>query len=285
MPPVETVHDLVVLRPRLEPAEAAFTTRPGGTSAPPYAGLNLGAGSGDDPSTVAANGRRLAGALGFAYERLARLRQVHGADVAVVDTAGPVPGPVGEYDAVVTDRPGTALLVLAADCVPILLVDPARPAVGAVHAGWRGVVADAPGAAVRALVRAYDSRPSALRAAIGPSIGPCCYEVDGPVAERFAEAGLRFEPPLATPSAPRDGRPRWRLDLVAAVRGRLEAAGVPAAGIEATGLCTACREDLFFSHRRDGARTGRQAGVIWLPQAPERQCAPRSGARAEPGAL
>ncbi|HEX7128105.1 MAG TPA: peptidoglycan editing factor PgeF [Thermodesulfobacteriota bacterium] len=270
MPPVETVNDLVVLRPHLGPAEAAFTARAGGVSPPPYASLNLGAGSGDDPARVAANGRRLAAALGFAYERVARLRQVHGAEVAVVDGTEPASGPIGEYDAAVTDRPGVVLLVLAADCVPVLLVDPARPAVGAVHAGWRGVVADAPGAAVRALARAYGSRPGALRAAIGPCIGPCCYEVDAPVAERFAEAGLPFAPPVATPSAAREGRPRWRLDLVAAVRRRLEAAGLLPDGIEAAGLCTACRGDLFFSHRRDGARTGRQAGVIWLPEATER---------------
>ncbi len=312
-PLVEPIGDLAVIRPALGPAAAAFTTRAGGQSAAPYASLNLGAGSGDDPATVAANGRCLAAALGFPYEGLARLRQVHGAAVAVVSAPagagaeasghreggpGRSPGggwdprpdaglarrgaegglpavggadggrePLGACDAAVTDRPGVALLVLAADCVPVLLVDPRRPAVGAVHAGWRGVVADAPGAAVRALADAYGSRPGQMRAAIGPCVGPCCYEVDGPVAEAFAAAGLPFEPPVARAAAPRDGRPRWRLDLAAAVRRRLEGAGLAPSAIEAAGLCTACRADLFFSHRRDGARTGRQAGVIWLPEA------------------
>lgn len=270
MPRLELAGDLALVRPALEPAAAAFTTRGGGVSDGPYASLNLGAGSRDDPARVAANGRRLAEALGFRYEDLARLRQVHGADVAVVERPGPPGGPIGEYDAAVTDRPGVVLLVLAADCVPVLLADPARPAIGAVHAGWRGVAADAPGAALRALARRYGSRPQDVRAAIGPCIGPCCYEVDAPVAEAFAAAGLPFEPPVASPAAPRGGRPRWRLDLVAAARRRLEAAGVPAGSITAAALCTACRADLFFSHRRDGPRTGRQGGVIWLPPPPGR---------------
>jgi YfiH family protein len=251
----------------LGPARAAFTTRTGGASAGPYASLNLGAGSGDDPSTVAANARRLGAALGFATERLARIRQVHGADVALVREPGPAGGPIGDFDAVVTDRPGVVLLVLAADCVPVLLVDPERRAVGAVHAGWRGVAADAPGAAVRRMAAAFESRPAAIRAAIGPCIGACCYEVDAPVADAFAASGLALDGAagVARPAPAREGRPRWRLDLVAAVRARLVAAGIPAGSVSATGLCTACRPDLFFSHRRDGARTGRQAGVVWLP--------------------
>lgn len=251
---------VIVLRPDLGPARGAFTTRPGGVSEGPHASLNLGTGSGDDPARVAANGRRLAEALGFPPGGLARLRQVHGADVALVTA----PGPPGEYDAAVTDRPGVVLLVLAADCVPVLLVDPDRPAVGAVHAGWRGVAADVPGAAVRRMAEAFGSRPCRLRAAIGPAIGPCCYEVDEPVAERFAETGLAFEQPLAVEGPPREGRRRWRLDLAAAIARRLHDAGVPAAGVSAAGLCTACRPDLFFSHRRDGPGTGRQAGLVWL---------------------
>ncbi len=259
---------LTVLRPALAPATAAFTTRGGGVSAGSYASLNLGNGSGDDPAAVAANGRLLADALGFRPADLARLRQVHGAEVAVVDRPGPPGGPIGEFDAAVTDRPGVVLLVLAADCVPVLLVDGQRPAVGAVHAGWRGVVADAPGAAVRRMAEAFGSRPASLRAAIGPCIGPCCYEVDEPVAERFAAAGLPFDGPsagaIARPAPEREGRRRWRLDLAAAVRARLRAAGLAPAAIETAGLCTGCRADLLFSHRRDGPRTGRQAGLVWL---------------------
>lgn len=266
------VRAVAVLEPDLPPAAAAFTTRGGGFSAGPYASLNLGAGGGDDAATVAANGRRLAGALGFSPDGLARLRQVHGADVEVVER----PGRLGAFDAAVTDRPEVVLLVLAADCVPVLLVDPDRPAVGAVHAGWRGTAADAPGAAVRRMVEAFGSRPARLQAAVGPGIGPCCYEVDEPVAERFAAAGLPFEGwpgarppetelPIGRPAGDREGRARWRLDLAAAVRARLVAAGLDPAAVEVAGLCTACRPDLFFSHRRDGARSGRQAGLIWLP--------------------
>ncbi len=262
---------VTVVQPDLPPAAAAFTTR--GT-------LSSATGRGDDPATVAADGRCLADALGFPPAGLVRLEQVHGAEVAVVERPNPSGQPLGAFDAAVTDRPGVVLRVLVADCVPVLLVDPHRRAVGAVHAGWRGVVADAPGAAVRRMVEAFGSRPAALRAAIGPCIGPCCYEVDTPVAERFAEAGLPFEDLpaeaavgrrsseacIARPSADRKGRPRWRLDLVAAVRTRLVAAGLAQAAIDAAGLCTACRPDVFFSYRRDGPGTGRQAGLIWLPE-------------------
>jgi len=263
----EAAGPLAPVRVDLAPAVAAFSTRSGGVSAGPFASLNLGAGGGDDPAAVAENGRRLARALGFPHEGLARVRQVHGAEVAVVERPGPGGAPLGEFDAAVTERAGVVLLVLAADCVPVLLVDPERPAVAAVHAGWRGVAADAPGAAVRRMAAAFGSRPPALRAAIGPCIGPCCYEVDAPVADAFAAAGLAFDgpTPLAAAAPPREGRARWRLDLAAAVRARLQAAGVPPIAITAQALCTACRADLFYSHRRDGPRTGRQAGVIWLP--------------------
>ncbi len=262
---------LTVLQPALPPAAAAFTTRLGGVSVGAYASLNLGTGSGDDPAAVAANGRRLASALGFRPADVARLRQVHGAEVAVVERAGPPSRAIGEFDAAVTERRGVVLLVLAADCVPVLLVDGRRPAVGAVHAGWRGIAADAPGAAVRRMVAAFGSRPASLRAAVGPCIGPCCYEVDEPVAEAFAATGLPLDGPaagaIARPAPGRAGRRRWRLDLAAAARARLLAAGLPPAGIEVAGLCTGCRADLFFSHRRDGPRTGRQAGLVWLPGA------------------
>jgi YfiH family protein len=289
---------VTVVQPDLPPAAAAFTTRGGGVSEGPYATLNLAVGSGDDAARVGANDRRLADLLGFSAAGLVRLRQVHGAEVAVVERPAQGDRPLEAFDAAVTDQPGVVLLVLAADCAPVLLVDPRRPAVGAVHAGWRGVVADAPGAAVRRMVEAFGSRPAALRAAIGPCISSCCYEVDALVAERFAEAGLPFEDQpaeaavdrrssearIARPSADREGKPRWRLDLVAAVRARLVAAGLAPPAIDAAGLCTACRPDLFFSHRRDGAGTGRQAGLSWLPRAPDRGCGPRRGHRPKGGA-
>lgn len=228
-----------------------FTTRAGGASPAPWDGLNLGGAVGDAPERVAENWRRLEAETGL---RFARVRQVHGARVVRADTAG---APAEEADAVVSLRPGVAACVSVADCVPVLLADPVTGAVAAVHAGWRGTLARAAAEGVRALAREAGAPPERLLAAVGPSIGPCCYEVSPELAERFrAELG---------PVASGEGTPR--LDLWAANRRVLEEAGLPPGRIEVLGRCTACERELFFSHRRDAGRTGRQAAFI-APPAP-----------------
>lgn len=228
-----------------------FTTRDGGTSLGPFASLNLGGAVGDDPARVAENWRRLAGATGLAF---ARVRQVHGA--RVVDAEHPS-APVEEADAVVSRRPGLAAAVSVADCVPILIADPDGGRVAAVHAGWRGTVARIAAAAVERLVEAGAARDRLL-AAIGPSIGPCCYEVSPDLAARFrAELGEEVV---------REG-PTPHLDLWEANAAVLRAAGVAAPRVERLGLCTSCDAGRFFSHRRDAGKTGRQAAFIapWEP--------------------
>ncbi|HEY8490199.1 MAG TPA: peptidoglycan editing factor PgeF [Dehalococcoidia bacterium] len=247
---------------RAEGVVHAVSARHGGVSPPPYHTLNLGLGSGDTPERVRANQAILARALGLDTERLTRQRQVHGADVAVIRRAADFPpgGFLGDYDALVTDVPGVALVVRVADCVPVLLYDPARRAAGAVHAGWRGTVAGAVRAAVRAMEEAFGTRPGDLLAGVGPAIGPCCYEVDTPVIQAvrrtFGEAAADLLRPVDAAHA--------HLDLWEANRRLLLAAGIPAERIEVAGLCTACRTDLFYSHRREGPATGRFAGVIAL---------------------
>jgi YfiH family protein len=160
-------------------------------------------------------------------------------------------------DALVTDVPGVFLMLRFADCVPVLFHDPVRQAVGLAHAGWRGTVSHIARATVEKMVDAFGCSPADIRAGIGPSIGPCCYEV-GPEVVSAAQK--------AFPDAPfvlqRGSGERWHFDLWAANHHQLAAAGVTE--IELSGLCTACRTDEWFSHRAEGGRTGRLAAVIGL---------------------
>lgn len=228
----------------------AFTTRLGGDSSGPFASFNLGRGA-RDPATLA-NRRRLMRALGL--ETSVEASQVHGAVVTRVgaaDAGSPVPG----ADGLITDEPGVALAIHAADCAAILLADPDRRAVGAVHAGWRGAAAGVAEEAVRAMRNAFGTRPQGLVAAIGPAIGPCCYEVDGPVLDAFARWPWRDE--VMIPAGPQ----RWRLDIPSALARQLHEAGVRRVAV--LGSCTRDHPDLFYSYRRDRT-TGRMAGIIAL---------------------
>lgn len=229
-----------------------FSTRAGGVSPSPWDSLNLGGAVGDDPARVEANWRRLEGATGLAF---ARVRQVHGARVV---TAAGACSPREEADAVLSRTAGVAACVAVADCVPVLIADPASGTVAAVHAGWRGTVERAAAAAVAAIEAEAGARPRELLAAIGPSIGPCCYEVSGELAARFAAA---FGAGVVDRS-----RPTPHLDLWEANARALGAAGLLPRRIERLGRCTACEARRFFSHRRDAGSTGRQAA--WIAPAP-----------------
>ncbi|MFO0584498.1 MAG: peptidoglycan editing factor PgeF [Anaeromyxobacter sp.] len=224
-----------------------FTTRAGGASPAPWDALNLGGAVGDDPARVAENWRRLEAATGLGF---ARVRQVHGARAVRLDAAC-VPGE--EADAVVSRAPGVAATVAVADCVPLLLADPDSGAVAAVHAGWRGTLAYAAGEGVRALGREAGAAPGRLLAAIGPSIGPCCYEISDDLAARFEAA-------FGADVVRRNPRPH--LDLWAANARALAAAGVSDGRIDVLRRCTSCERELFFSHRRDAGRTGRQVAFV-----------------------
>jgi hypothetical protein len=209
---------------------ALFTTRLGGVSEGPYASLNLGLWTEDDPARVQAN-RDLVRARAGA-ERFAQGHQVHGARV-VVDAEQ-----VEDADGQVITRRGVAAIALVADCLPVALIAP--EAVAMLHAGWRGLAAGVLEEGVAAMRGLGAVR---IAAAIGPGIGPCCYQVGDEVRAAFGTSGRT-------------------LDLKAIARARLEAAGV-----EETfdcELCTACDPERFFSHRRDRGVTGRQAGVAWL---------------------
>jgi polyphenol oxidase len=232
------------LEAELPGATAAFTTRQGGVSAAPFDALNLGVFTNDDRAAVIENRERLAAALGFPSERIAIGRQVHGGDLLSHDgPQQPSPfaepgGPIPEVDGHVTAEPRLPLLVFVADCVPVALSGPGGVAM--LHCGWRGLAAGIVAAGVEAV--------GATAAAIGPSIGPCCYEVGDEVLETFVGLGEGVA----------SGR---MLDLSEVARRLLHEAGVE--DVEASGHCTSCESDLFFSHRRDAGRTGRQAGLVW----------------------
>ena len=231
------------LQAELPGATAAFSTRIGGVSDGPFASLNLGFLTEDDVQSVARNRARLAAALALDPARVLVGHQVHGSDV--LRHSAP-PSPPGyerlvedppQVDGHATDTPGLAPLVLVADCLPIALSGPGGVAM--LHGGWRGLA----GGIVERGVREVD----ASAAAVGPGIGPCCYEVGGEVLDAFSRLGEGVA----------SGR---MLDLAEVAERLLRGAGVER--IERAGLCTSCERDLFFSHRRDAGRTGRQAGVV-----------------------
>jgi YfiH family protein len=193
---------------------------------------------------------------GLGAEPAAFLRQVHGADVVLARRGGLG----GKADALVTDRPGLPLAIFTADCLPILVYDPVSRRLAAVHAGWRGTVQSVARAAVEALLRA-GARAERLVVGIGPSIGPCCYEVDRPVIERLEAAFPDGRWRAWTREA---GPGKWMLDLWTANEEQLRAAGLDPGRIDNVRLCTACRTDLFFSYRRARGE-GRLAAVAAIP--------------------
>jgi polyphenol oxidase len=229
--------------------EVAFTDRLGGVSAPPYDSLNLGVATDDDPASVARNYHLVASAAGVPPESIARMRQVHGAAVAVVRDPGDPERPPA-VDAMVTDRPGLALSVRVADCVPVLLTDPDAGVVGCAHAGRAGLAA---GVVHRAVDAMRDLGAGEVTAWVGPHVCGGCYEVPermrDDVAAQVPQA--RATTTWGTPA----------LDIGAGVRAQLIDAGCALADVPFR--CT--REtDTLYSHRRDGASAGRSAGLVWL---------------------
>jgi len=224
------------------PYEVVFSTREGGVSEGPFASLNLGRATADEPERVDENRRRLCAEAGAAPDALAMNYQHHSADVLKA-----LPGSRGERgDGLWTDERGLPVLALTADCLPIAVAraNGAGPALAVLHAGWRGLLS---GIAASGIAALGGGRAAAI---VGPGIGPCCYEVGEEVAAPFRAA---FGPDVV-----RGGK----LDLWSAAERALRAAGC--AQVERIDLCTACNPDRFFSHRRDDGVTGRQGvlGVI-----------------------
>ena len=233
-----------------------ISTRSGGVSQGRCESLNVSYSVGDTRENVDENIRRVSTALGSRREDLFSAYQVHGRDVTIVEpdrSAEPRP----RCDVLVTSSAARTLMLRYADCTPILFVDPVQKAVAVAHAGWRGSALRTASAAVVALNRAFDSRPSDLMAGIGPAIGPCCYEVGNDVRLAFADRPWAFVHPID------GGKPR--LDLWEANRQALVESGVPNENIELAGTCTRCHSAEYFSHRANGGQpAGRFAAVISL---------------------
>lgn len=213
--------------------------------------------------------RQAAASLGVEVDVVRRVKQVHGAAVRIISAetvreADPAVPPEG--DALVCHVPGQVLAVQVADCVPLLIADPRTGAVAAVHAGWRGTAAGIARAAVDTLSREFGVRPQDLVAAIGPSIGACCYQVGDELPDAFREAGASEEQVAAWFS--RDGDERWRLDLWTANVDQLVDAGVRRDQVYLSGLCTQTHADIFDSYRAQGAAAGRMAALVRVPDRP-----------------
>ena len=235
-----------------------FTTRLGGVSAGHLASLNIGMHRGDAPENVAENFRILGSAVGFDPAALVLTRQTHSDIVRKVgwaDCNGLDHHDYPQCDALITAEPGVGLVVFTADCTPILLHDPVTGAVGAAHAGWRGTAADIAGKTVRAMVTEFGCDPQNIRAAIGPNIGPCCFETDADVPQAMTDAlGSAAEEWIR-----RDGQ-KYYVNLKEINALFLRRAGVEQVDISAA--CTACSPQRFWSHRVTRGERGSQGAVI-----------------------
>ena len=241
-----------------------FSTRLGGVSQDFCAGLNLGYNRGDDPACVRENFRCFCSAIGADEAGLVKTRQVHRDHVqpvtaadAGMDLIAPAPW---ETDGLVTDVPGLCLTVFSADCVPVLLYDPVRRCIAAVHSGWRGTALSIAVRAVEGMANDYGCDPGHILCAIGPAIGRCCFEThdDVPQAMTAALGGLAAPFLDALPGG------KFRVDLKGIIRSTLLQAGLDPAHIQVSDHCTACRRDLYWSHRLLGGRRGSMAAAIAL---------------------
>lgn len=246
-----------------------FSTRLGGVSPPPWDSLNLGGSCGDQPERVSENFRRFCAAAGTDLDRLVKNQQVHGDTVRAVTGADVMsfPGQPGtvEADGLLTREPGVCLAVFSADCIPVLLCDPVRRAVCAVHAGWRGTALGIAARGVERMVQVCGSRPRDILAAIGPGISTCCFETHADVP-----GGLRAGMGAAAEAYihPIPGTEKYHVDLKGANRAWLLRAGLAPEHIAVCAACTACGLETFWSHRRLGARRGSMAALIQIREGP-----------------
>ncbi len=226
-----------------------FSTRKGGVSKPPYHSLNLGLHTGDTRHAVFENRKRYFTALGISEQRVVFPEQVHSDSIVFAKEPGIIP----HCDALITDQAGLYLSIQTADCFPVFIFDPVHRAVGIVHSGWRGTAQNIVGKTIERFKEHFGSAPNDLFIAIGPGVQQSCYQVDTATAQHFHAKFL-----LA------DGKDHFKLDVQGAILEQILSEDVPSRNIEIDKTCTHCREDLYYSYRRDGKRSGRMMGIIGL---------------------
>ncbi|RKY56656.1 MAG: peptidoglycan editing factor PgeF [Candidatus Neomarinimicrobiota bacterium] len=225
-----------------------FSTRTGGVSIGKFESLNLGSTDGDSRKNIKENQGRFCRALGFSTDKLVQPVQVHSNNVAVVSE----PGIILNTDALITNIEGIFLSVKTADCAPVILFDPVRKVVGAIHAGWKGIVKNIISKTINVMETIFNTKPYNILVAIGPAIHDCCYEVKSEVACEFDYSEV----------VERNGK--LYLNSVLAIKNRLVKSGLLLDNINDIALCTSCNADKFFSYRRDKGQTGRLMTVIGL---------------------
>ena len=245
--------------------EHAFCTRRGGASQDDYKSLNMSFREGDEEFRVLSNWDRLATAFDIPLEQFLVVNQVHGDAIFVIKQHGSYFSTREElnYDAIVTNRSNLAICIKTADCVPVFIVDKVKKVIAAVHAGWRGTTLGISAKVIRLMINQYRSEPADILAAIGPSIGHCCYEVDAATAEAFRG---QDNSELFLQQGPKKNK--WMLDLPEANRRQILETGVPESNMEVSGYCTTCNQDMFFSHRGSGGITGRQVNFMMIKADP-----------------
>lgn len=243
-------------------ARAVFSTRQGGVSACPFDTMNLAFHVGDSVKSVGENRKIFCDAWGMPLDRVVCANQVHGTNIQTLTSEHAGRGAwsqedaLPETDAMITMEPGLIPAAFFADCVPVYIVDPVKGAVGLAHAGWKGTLKGIAGKTVARMYEEFGCQPSDCCAFIGPSIGPCCYQVGEEVASLFNQRRDGHVSPAGRVN-------EWKLDLWGANRDDLAAAGVPADKIGISGICTRC-DKRFFSYRREGGCTGRMGAFITL---------------------
>ncbi|MBN2179076.1 MAG: peptidoglycan editing factor PgeF [Deltaproteobacteria bacterium] len=240
----------------------AFLTRWRGRDDERSVSFNFGNPLDEREETSKRNWDLLSSAFDIPVKHFFTVDQVHGGEILIIDDDPDAVAGKGRnfpFDGIITARPGIAIGIKTADCVPVIFMDPVKRIVGAVHAGWKGTALSIAARAVDLLVTRFGSDSKDIHGVIGPAIGPCCYEVDTRVFE-----SMKHLPGRDLFFKEGDDEGKWMLDLGAANKFQLEKQGIPAGNIYSADLCTSCHRDTFFSHRGDGGGTGRQLNFIML---------------------
>ncbi|HWI54859.1 MAG TPA: peptidoglycan editing factor PgeF [Desulfobacteria bacterium] len=249
--------------------EHGFSTRIGGVGKEPYDTLNLALHVGDEPADVIENRNRACELFDVDISRIVTCQQVHGTNIEAVTEGAAGLGAISydeafpDTDGIITNRPGLLLATFYADCVPLFILDPVKKVVGSIHAGWKGTVAGIGAVALERMTAEYGSNPADCLVGIGPSIGPCCYEVDGPVIDELHKFSW-WQDVISEL-----GRGLPHLNLWETNRRIMIDAGVQEKNIQIAGVCTCCSQDILFSYRGGQGVTGRMGAFIMLKGVPE----------------